>query len=263
MKKMIILTTFIFLGCGPKVDESKVVAQVDNIKLTIDELKTLSPGNVIYQLSKEDLEDLLNDWVNTQVFYLEARAKGIDKEDSMRIYLDFLKKTTLAQTFIMREVGKVIISEKDALDYFNKYKDDFLYAVKFLQIITRSELEARQILNEIKSGADFKKLAQTRSLRWVEPRFFQKTDLPPSFAEAIYRLKPREVTQIIKEDITRSYIIGKLLEKKRIKSKVSFAEVSDYIYNLLRFRRQTELYDSLTKELKKKYKIELHLERVK
>ncbi|RKX68754.1 hypothetical protein DRP53_10050 [candidate division WOR-3 bacterium] len=262
MKKLVLIFLISF-GCTQKKDEQKVVARVDQIDLTIDELKILYPENLIYQLNREQLTELLNDWANTQVFYLEAKKDRIDKEDSIRIHLDQLVRSTLAQTYVMREVQKVTVTQMEALDYFEKYRDDFLYAVKCLQIITPSELEAKQLLSEIKSGADFKKLVETRSSRPIEPRFYKKTELPPKFGEAIFRLKPGEITGIIRDEITKSYLIGKLLEKRRIKNKITFSEVSDYIYTMLRFNKQSRLYDSLMTEARKRHKIELYPERIR
>lgn len=262
MKKLIIISIILF-GCAKKQDNSKVIARVDNIQLTANDFKKLYPENFIYQLSSNDLEKVLEEWANTQVLYLEAKKQKIDREDSIRLYLDVLKKTTLAQTLIMREVRKVSVTPVEAQAYFGKYKDNFLYAVKFLQIAVPTEADANQIMTEIKSGANFKKLAETRSQRPIEPRFWKRTELPPRFGEKIYQLKPGEITGVVKEDISRNFLIGKLVEKKRIKSKVSFSEVSDYIYNILRFYKQSALYDSLTTAFKQKHTIELHPERIK
>ncbi|HIE05771.1 MAG TPA: hypothetical protein EYP58_03115 [bacterium (Candidatus Stahlbacteria)] len=263
MNRIFLIVLLVFFACAKKQDESELMARVDNIRLTIDDLKKLYPESFIYQLSSSDVEKILEEWINTQILYLEAKELKLDQEDSIKLYLDVLKKTTLAQTLIMREVQKVRVNAEEALRYFEKYKNDFLYAVKFLQIVTPNEPEAQQVLSEIKSGADFKKLAEIRSPRPIQPRFWKRVELPPRFGEEIYQLKPGEITGVVKEDISKSFLIGKILEKKRIKSKVSFEEVSEYIYNLLRFYKQNALYDSLTNALRQKHTIEMHPERIK
>ena len=77
-----------------------------------------------------------------------------------------------------------------------------LKKVRLRQIVVRVRLEAEQIQAQLKSGADFVKMAQTKSIDLSasdggDLGYFGPEELIPALQEAVLRLKPGEISGII------------------------------------------------------------------
>lgn len=261
MKKVLLFLVLIgLLGCK-KGKEGKVVAKVGSAKLTLKEFNAQIPEG--YVLTKQQKLGLLDKWVNSELLYQEAKNRGIDKDENIQARLKQVEKEFIVNEFLQKEAKKVSITQADVFDYFNKHKSDFLYEVKILQIILPDSASAVRTFQDIKRGADFQKLARERSLdRSVshgEPtKYFGRGAGDPLLEEEIFKLKPGEVSGIIKS--ADGYHIIKLVDKKQTKKDVSFDDVAQYIYNLLTYKRSRQLVDSLIKELKAKTEVKIYPE---
>ncbi|MFQ5823827.1 MAG: peptidylprolyl isomerase [bacterium] len=73
------------------------------------------------------------------------------------------------------------------------------------QIIVKDRATAESILNELKAGVDFKKLAKSKSIGPAAQRggdlgYFNKGDFQPEFESVILNLKPGEISEIIESE---------------------------------------------------------------
>jgi len=258
MRRALLFLILIGLS-GCKKKKERVVAEVGTTKLTLKEFNAQIPEG--YVLTKQQKIGLLNKWVNSELLYQEAKARGIDKEEDIQARLKQVEKEFIVNEFLQREAKKLSITQADVFDYFNEHKSDFLYEVKILQIILPDSASAARTLQEIKGGADFQKLARERSLdRSIshgEPtKYFGRGAGDPLLEEEIFKLKPGEVSGILKS--ADGYHIIKLVDKKQTKKDVSFDDVAQYIYNLLTYKRSRELVDSLIRELKAKTEVKIY-----
>lgn len=257
------------ISCVKK--ETDVLVKVDGSALTLKEFKKYIPEAEYKKLPDERLKEFLDNWADQQILYLEAKKKGIDNEDSVKFVLDQYKKNLLAMELVRREFGTDVVSEIELRDYFDKHKEEFLYAVKLGQIVLPNYEMATRTLAEIKSGADFFKLARERSLTSYEnpenPNVI--TDYLPrgrlgDFAteEVIFKMNPGEVSGLIPY-LQGTYLIVKMIDKKKIKSKVEFNEFSGQIYNYLTTKKYQEFLAKFVESLKTKYKITTDLTSLK
>ncbi|RMD87545.1 MAG: hypothetical protein D6813_13365 [Calditrichaeota bacterium] len=84
-----------------------------------------------------------------------------------------------------------------------------------LQIIVKERAEAEKILQQLRSGADFRKLAREKSIGPAAAKggdlgYFNRGDFRPEFESAILKLKPGEISDIIQSEI--GYHIFKRIE---------------------------------------------------
>jgi parvulin-like peptidyl-prolyl isomerase len=84
-----------------------------------------------------------------------------------------------------------------------------------LQILLKTPEEAEQVLNELIAGADFREVAKKRSIgpnaqRGGDLGYFYKGDFQPEFEEAILKLKPGEISGVVKTSL--GYHIFKRIE---------------------------------------------------
>ncbi len=263
-KYQIILISILafILTCAKK--ESSVLIRVNGSKLTLEEFRRYIPEEEYKRLSDEAIKGIFDNWINQEVLYLEAKKKGIDKEDSIVILLEQYKKNLLAMTLVRREFGQPTVDEVQILQYFNSHKDEFLYAVKLAQIVLPNYESATLTLAEINAGADFFKIARERSLTRLEnpeePRVI--TEYLPrgkigdfGIEEEIFKLKINEVSNPIPY-VQGTYLIVKMLDKKKILSKAELtSELRMQIYNYLLAKNYQDFVNHLIDSLKTNYKI--------
>lgn len=266
-KKIIIVIAFFMLTLGITTcakKETDVLIRMDGSTLTLEEFKKYIPESEYKKLSDEETKEIFDEWINQEILYLEAKKRGIDKEDSIVLLLERYKKNLLAMALVRREFGETNIDENKILEYYNAHYDEFLYAVKLGQIVLPSYESAVATLAEIKAGADFFKIARERSLTRLEnpenPRVI--SDYLPrgklgdfSTEEAIFKMNIGEISDPIPH-IQGTYLIVKLIDKKKIMSKVELtAELRAQIYNYLLSKAYQQFLTQLIDSLKANYKI--------
>jgi len=263
MKRLILLA--VILGCGliacKKGKGDKVVAEVGKTRLTLSEFNAQIPKD--YTLSPEQRVDLLNKWVNSELLYQEARRQGLEKNDTVKTRLRQLTKEYVVNEFIQRTAQKVSVSREEMYDYFNKYKNDFLNQVKIVQILLPDQATAQRTLEEIKAGADFKKLAAERSLdrltaQGQESNYFGRGAGDPTLEETVFSLKIGDTSPIIQAP--DGFHIVKLVDKKQVKQDIAFEDVAEYIYTVLYYKQSRGVVEGLLDQIRKKETVKLHPE---
>ncbi len=266
MKKFAcVLAVLLFFSCAEK--EADVLVRVDGSTLTKAEFEKYIPETEYQRLSVEQIREFCQNWAEQEVVYLEAKKQGIDKEDSIRALLEDYEKQLLTMGLVHREFGATSVTETEVREYFENHKDEFLYAVRLGQIVLPSYEAATTTLEEIKAGADFVKLARERSLTRYEnpddPRVI--TDYLPrgmiadyAIEEKIYAMEPGEVSDVIPY-LQGTYLIVKLIDKRKMKSTADFEEYKTGIHNYLLSKKYQDFLDVYVDSLKKEYKIKIDL----
>jgi len=268
---MVLLCVVIFnAACAKK--EKNVLVRVDGSSLTLEEFQKYIPESEYKNLPEQTIIEILNNWANQEILYLEAKKKGIDKEDSVRLLIEQYTKNLMAMALIRRSFGSTTVSDVEITNYYTTHQEEFMYAVKLAQIVLPSYEAAMVVYNEIQAGADFMKLAQERSLTRIEnpenPRII--TEYLPrgkigDFAteEIIFNLRMNEVSEPIPY-IQGTYLIVKLIDKKKIISKIDLTdELKGQIYNYLISKKYQEFFQKFLDSLKTTYRVTTDLELLK
>lgn len=267
---LLVVLTITISNCAKR--EKNVLVRVNGSILTLEEFQKYIPELEYKNLPEETLSEILNNWANQEILYLEAKKKGIDKEDSVRLLVEQYTKNLMAMALIRRSFGTATVGEMEILNYFTTHQEEFTYAVKLAQIVLPSYETAMVTYNEIMAGADFMKLAKERSLTRVEnpenPRIV--TEYLPrgrigDFAteEVIFKLKMNEVSEPISY-IQGTYLIVKLVDKKKILAKAELTdELRGQIYNYLISKKYQEFFQKFLDSLKTVYKVTTDLELLK
>jgi len=241
-----------------------VLASVNDDRLTGQELDSLSPEG--FQITRDNLPKILDKWVSNTLMYDEAKRRGIDKEPQAQAHLKRLERDYLVNELLDRLTSSIKVGPDRLIQYFNQHKDEFSHEVKITRIVMADSMLAAQTAAEIKAGADFGKLAKERSQDMLleagqESRYFAR-DVgdprmggDPGVAEAIFALSPGQVSDVVPSQ--EGYQIIKLVDKKKVKADVTFAEVKDDIQSILSYRKSQAVVDSVLTALRAKAKIEL------
>jgi parvulin-like peptidyl-prolyl isomerase len=252
---------FLFVANSCQKNEAAIAA-VGNSKLTKKEIAVQIPTGV--QLTKDNINTLIDKWTNTELLYQEAKRMKIDKNETITIQLKQVEKEMLVNKLLEKEMGKITVSQQEIFDYFTKHKQDFLNEVKIARIVVADESLANRVLVEIRAGADFTKIAQDISQDRVLEKGAESKYLSyefgdpsaggdPSLEEAIFALNSGQVSDVIKSQ--EGFQIIKLIDKKLVKKDVALTDVKDYINSVLQYRKSREMLDMIINNLKAKTKI--------
>lgn len=254
-----ILLAIFLVGCK---DAEPVIASVGASKLTKNELTIQIPQGV--QLTKDNVGSLIDKWVNTELLYQEAKKLKLDQDETLKLQLKQMEKELVVNKLLEKEMGQIIVSRQEVFDYFTRHKEEFLYEVKMARIVMADEILANQVLAQLQSGADFKKLSQDVSQDRVlaggaESKYFSRgvgdprAGGDPNLEEEIFKLNTGQISGVIKSQ--EGYQIIKMIDKQKVKKDIALAEAEEYINSIIQYKKSRALLDTIINNLKAKTKI--------
>lgn len=122
-------------GEAPKKSTANYIAKVNNVEITAkdvtEELKTLPPQVREVFSSKEGLEQFVDELIKKELLYQEAKKKGLDRSEKLRLKIEEFKKLMMIELLLEEAVEKKSeVSEKEARDFYEKNKKDFVLETK-------------------------------------------------------------------------------------------------------------------------------------
>lgn len=195
--------------------------------------------------------------IKGEIVAQEAVKAGYDKNPEVLEQLDFIKQQLLVRTYVTDYMKKNPIKDEALKAEYEKAKSgEGSKEYKAQHILVESEKDAKDLIAQIKKGANFDKLAKEKSkdagskdqggkLEWTMPSTFVKP-----FSDAMVKLKKGEMTQEPVQSPFGYHIIK--LEDTRAAKVPTFDEVKDKI----RQSQQQALMTKLLDDLRAKAKVE-------
>jgi parvulin-like peptidyl-prolyl isomerase len=288
-----------FGGCGEwgRGLPDHIIAQVNEEQITADEFNRevkeliLEPDQEVKGGNFSDLKEAyLDQVIERKILVQEARRLGIKvsleelnqaiseiKKDypgegfgeklglkgiTLEEWKSRLEEKLLAEKMIRHALyyrGK--IDEKEALQYYENHLSKFQISekVRARQIVVTTEEEAIQLLNRLKKGENFEKLAMKKSLgpekvEGGDLGYFSKGERPAEF-EQVFSLEVGEISGVIRSPY--GYHIFKL-DEKIAPRQVPFEEAKSGILQELRQKKGEEEYQRWFKGLKEKANVKIN-----
>jgi len=270
MKKIIILVfaASMIFSCS-KTDNSKVLATIDNEKITIEEFnKDLDkiPVNMkMIVATQSGKKNYLDKMIIKKLLLREAKKENIEKEKEFQDRLNEIKEQLVLETLLKKKINlDSQITEEDMKKYYEKNKETFKREreINTRHILLNTEEEARQIKDKLAKGEDFVELARRYSIdpsakaSGGEIGFHPKGSLLPEYEDAAFKLKKVGQTSGIVKTKFGYHIIK--LEGIKPPSYVPYEEVKDYIKQKLAQEKQTQALEKYITDLKQSAKITIN-----
>jgi peptidyl-prolyl cis-trans isomerase C len=214
MKRVILLwvvlaaaASLAFLGCekGRKTDEAEIVARVGDEMLTISDLERLDAAQrQVKSPSYLTKEELMEEWVRSEVLYQHAIEEGVDEEDECAWRLKNSAKGIVIQRLWELEIYEKYpeITDEEALAWYEGNKDRSYKArdtgVWIRRILLNSRESAEDVVRRLKAGEDFAALAFKES---VTPEklergslgYRRQSDVAPTYRAVVEGMKEGEI----------------------------------------------------------------------
>ncbi|WP_297214253.1 MULTISPECIES: peptidylprolyl isomerase [Thermodesulfovibrio] len=261
----IIFAAFLVFSCSQSKDE--VILKAGSSKLTKKELqediKNLPPQTKLFLASPDGINRLKDELIKREVLYEEAKKKDLAKSEEFKRRLEEFKKLTLINMLLEQELKNLQpVTEKDAKDYYEKNKDQFIKPseVRLSQIVVKNEEEAKKVYEKIDKGEDFGKIAKELSrdertkANGGDIGFFKKGQLDPQIENLAFNLKKGQVSMPLNRK--DGLYIFKITDVKG--TPIEFEQIKQQLTEQLKAKKQQEWFNSYIEELKKKYKVEVN-----
>lgn len=245
--------------------ENKVLAIVQGREITESDLefllKGLPPQQAMQFNSEAGRKQLLQELINQEVLYLDAKEKGLDKSEDYINELEKVSENLLKQYAVRELLNKVVVNDEEASEYYNTHKDQFKAeeSVKASHILVDTIESANEILEEIKGGLSFEEAAEKHSKcpskeRGGDLGSFTKGKMVPEFETAAFEMNIGDLSEPVKTQF--GYHIIKVDDKQE-ESIRPIEEVIHQIKQQLVAMKQNNIYLEETKKLSEKYSIEV------
>ncbi len=258
----------------PYIVKGKVIAKVNNIPITIEDMEEeINAFNASVPIDRPELKIttreqklnyLKNEMVRRTLLYQDAMDRGLDRSPEVLEALDKTKMQLLVLELIKNETEKIDVSSKEIEDYYNNFKDQLKEPEErqIREIVVDREQDAKEILIQLLQGADFATIAKEKSKASTSRQggdlgFISKGNKFAQFDEIAFSdtLDVGRSSNIFKGP--DGYYIIKLEAKKGGKQK-TLSELWEDIKRGLIFLKQQQQIEDLIGKLSRNAKIEVY-----
>ena len=254
----IALMVIFTLGCSK--EEGVTVAKIGDRRVTIDEIdRIFQRVGARFPSAEEELKarrNLVDTLIDMNLLVIGAYEHNLDNHEEVLRAVEGEKGAFLRDALIQELiVSKSIPSEAEIKDWYGRMGEEF----KVSHIVVDSLATAEEILAKLKAGGVFEELA----LQYSRDPYVKRNQgdlgwltwgtMFDNFQEAVYRMQSGEVSAPVKTEA--GYHIIKLVDRRKLERRDSYAEMKEYINKLIMDRRQRQLFQEYVAKLKKEYPI--------
>jgi EpsD family peptidyl-prolyl cis-trans isomerase len=272
MKKyvLLLLCLALLVSCtqgGEK--KGDVVAKIDtNVITTKDvekEINALPEFAKEFFKGQEGMARLVDELVKKELLYVEAKKKGLDKDEEFQRKFEEIKKNALITRLLEKEMKAVPqLTDKEVKDYYDGHKDDFVQAnaVRLSQIVVKTEDDAKKVYERLQKGEPFNKLAAEVSMDKASAKsggdlgLFKRGEMNQDLEKVAFSLKKNQISMPVplKDGIH-------ILVVTDIKGTAfDFDKVKGSISQQLMAKKQQDDLEKFIEGLRKNYKVEVNKE---
>ena len=186
--------------------ERKVLVTVGEKEITnLDiesALQSLDPYQAMHFNTEEGKKQLLEDLVNQELFYVEAKETQLHNDESFKSEMKKIEENMLKQFAINKVLSSITLTEDEKKAFFeaNKSKFNKSETASAKHILVDTEEKASDLFNKINEGAiSFEDAAAEHSTCPSKDAggnlgSFPRGQMVPEFEEAVFNMKQGEIS---------------------------------------------------------------------
>lgn len=258
----LLIACILMISCQPSVEEN-VIAQVNEEKLSLEELKANFTEQQWKNLTKEEKEEMVQDWIRLTLLAQEAEKNGISDQQLIKNRLQTARKNILANALIAQNLAKITVTDEELFNYYRLHKNNYQKTHKEYRV-QRIFVQSESLLDSVRAAiksTSFKEAAKKYSQESSGANggylgFVSQKDLPAKQWNVLTKLKKYHF-QTVKAD--QGYYIIRYYDERDVKMEKTFVEVEDEIRATLMEMKKKEAFENLIEDLKLKSEITISL----
>ncbi|WP_425447820.1 peptidylprolyl isomerase [Dethiothermospora halolimnae] len=228
-----------------------VEVKEEEINKEIDSMKKLEQEKIKQKLKTEGKteEEIKAKESEIKKEAEENFKKSLEESQITEEYIrEVIKEDKLVQKYREKFINDLSTSDEEIKSFYEENKEELYKSVRARHILVEKEEEAKDILKQLKDGADFAKLAEEKSIdpgsgkNGGELGYFYKGDMVPQFSQVAFSLEIGEISEPVKSDY--GYHIIEVQDKKIDK----FEEIKDQVTYDYQNKKYDENLEKITKD---------------
>lgn len=299
MKQLLITFLFVCIiicatGCGNAEDQTPL-AKVDGHIIKLGEFKFKAKIYGLNASTKKEAVEFLNLLINDYMVLDQAKKKGITfSNEELQVELEnfapeyssketrkTLKEAGISYDGWLKDIEEKILRKKIILavmkdkikidpteikDYYWSNIADFRKQkkIRIRQIVSDSEVKAKQIQEKIKQGEDFSKLALKYSVTsdsksGGDMGYFSEGDMPAFISRVVFKMKKGAVSAIVKSPYGWHLFLCEDIQEANTPK---YEEVKQEVFNNYYNEKKDDYFNSWMEDLRKQKKIIVYEDRI-
>ena len=238
-------------ACSNRSEPQVILAQVSDATLTMEDLRSLVPDQVLNGADQQDLLDYVNQWMRSELLFQAAEDMGYGSDIRVERRAKQARRDIVIDVFLEDELDmRPFISDREISAYYQNNLTSFTRAeaeiqaeILWFEDAAHAEL-ARGVLND---GRTFAEVAADSVLRVVamnlESSYLSRIELGDGLGDAVFGVREGTLSRPVQVD--DSYVLIRVIDRQEAESVRSMAEVRDEIM----MRLTSDLWDMKLDEL--------------
>lgn len=246
------------------MSEDKLVAKVNGKEITrADVMKFLNdmgPQMAMQFQSPEGIQRVVDEMVNQELLYLDAKATNLHEEEEYKKLLESTEVTLLKNYAFNKAIASKPPTEDEIIDYYNNNKDAFgnPETLQASHILVENEEKAKEVIEELNSGLSFEEAASKHSTCPSKDQGgrlggFGRGQMVKEFEDAAFDMEVGATSQPVKSQFGYHIIY---LEGKTPAQEKTLEEAKDEVIDHVTRSKQQDEYMAKVNKLKEVYKVE-------
>jgi peptidyl-prolyl cis-trans isomerase C len=237
-------------------DADKVVARVNGTDIKASDVAIAEEdiGANLQQIPPESRREYLTSYLTDMTLVAKAaEGRKLADGDEFKQRIAYYRSKILMDLLLQAE-AKAAVSEGAMHQLYDEASKQMAgqQEVRARHILVKTEEEAKAIIAELKSGADFAELAKKKSTdpgasEGGDLGYFPKDEMVPEFADAAFKLEKGQISEPVHTRFGWHVI---KVEDKRDRQVPAFDQVKDQLATHLVRKAQAELITKLRADAK-------------
>ncbi len=246
---------FLHVSCGRQEQQTEpAVARVGAEALTVSDIVNDVAGTVRHRFTRNELEDYVVRWIDSQILYQEAKKRQLDQSEMVRRELRRLERELTVNALLEQELNKTFaVTEAEIEKYYNENRPTFTRnadEVHVQHISVGNKKTADSLTAALRLGGDFLQVA--RRLAGSDTTeidlFLTEEETPDAVVSSVFTIMTGAVSRPIQ--LESGYHIFKMVEKFSAGSQKLLAQAREEITVKIQSEKRQERYRQLLAELK-------------
>ena len=250
-----LFSVFNFIGCGkPEQQVEPAVARVGSEILTVADIVNDIGGPLRRRFAKNELEDYVVRWIDSQILYEEAKKRQLDQSEAVRRELRRLERELVVNALLEQELNKTFaVTEAEIEKYYNENRQTFTRnadEVHMQHIKVGNKKTADSLTAALRLGGDFAEAARrfTGADSAAIDLYLTEEETPDAVVSSVFTIMAGAVSRPIQLD--NGYHIFKMIEKFSAGAQKPLTHAREEIMAKIQSEKRQERYRQLLAELK-------------